>query len=104
MLNVRVKDAVCPAGYPIPDMDTMGDRIRLLRRAKGLNQDQPAERCGVTKSAVSQWENNQTDNIKTVQLFKLLRTLGTDLAYLAFGEDRLPPDEIPPNRTSRKAI
>ena len=34
-------------------METIGKRIAALRRAKGLTQDQLAERVGVTAQAVS---------------------------------------------------
>jgi len=104
MLNRLVKDAVDIPVYAIPGMDKMGERIRFLRRAKGYDQEGLADVCGVTKSAVSQWESGQTVNIKLAVLFKLLRALGTDLPYLLYGEDRLPPDEVPPNRTTRRAM
>ena len=39
---------------------TLGKRIMLCRKAKGLTQDQLAEKLGVTAQAVSKWENNQS--------------------------------------------
>lgn len=38
---------------------SMGRRIAQCRKAKGMTQDQLAERLGVTKQAVSKWENEQ---------------------------------------------
>ena len=39
---------------------TLGKRIGMLRRQKGLKQDDLAERLGVSPQAVSKWENDQT--------------------------------------------
>jgi transcriptional regulator with XRE-family HTH domain len=102
MLKSHCKDALVLPIYPY-DMETMGSRIRTLRKAKGHSQEQLADICGVTGSAVSQWENDLTADIKLVPLFKLLRALGTDLAYLVFGESRTPPDSAPRSSTDRKA-
>ena len=38
----------------------LGERIRLLRTSRGMNQSELANRLGVTKQCVSNWEN---DNI-----------------------------------------
>lgn len=39
---------------------TMGQRISLLRKRKGLTQDKLAELVGVTPQAVSKWENDSS--------------------------------------------
>lgn len=39
---------------------TMGNRIGMLRRRKGMKQEELAEKLGVSPQAVSKWENNQT--------------------------------------------
>ena len=39
---------------------TLGKRIAMLRRQKGLKQDTLAEVLGVSPQAVSKWENDQT--------------------------------------------
>jgi transcriptional regulator with XRE-family HTH domain len=96
MLNRLRKDALADCVYADPHMETVGDRIRTLRKAKGLNQEQLAKLCGVSAQAVSMWESGTTTNIKMDPLFKLLRALGTDLAYLAYGENRAPHDEAQP--------
>ncbi|HMM06189.1 MAG TPA: helix-turn-helix transcriptional regulator [Clostridiales bacterium] len=38
----------------------MGDRIQALRKAKGLSQEQLAEKIGVSRQAVSKWESEQS--------------------------------------------
>jgi|APIni6443716594_1056825.scaffolds.fasta_scaffold546832_3 transcriptional regulator with XRE-family HTH domain len=90
MLSLAVKYAVPAAVYP-DCMDTMGDRIRALRRARGLTQAELAKLCGVTKSAVSQWEAGSTANIKLQALLALLAALHTDVPYLLYGPDRAAP-------------
>lgn len=89
MLNPLVKDAGPVVAYA-SRMETMGDRIRQLRVARGLTQPELAELCGVTKSAVSQWEDGSTTDIKLIPFLKLLDTLKTDGRYLVYGEDRGP--------------
>ena len=37
---------------------TLGKRIAMLRKEKGLTQEQLAEKVGVSAQAVSKWENN----------------------------------------------
>lgn len=39
---------------------TLGKRIGVLRRQKGLKQEDMADRLGVSPQAVSKWENDQT--------------------------------------------
>ena len=39
---------------------TIGKRIGMYRRQKGMRQDDLAQALGVTPQAVSKWENDQT--------------------------------------------
>ena len=39
----------------------LGERIHALRTARNLNQVQLADRLGVTKQSISNWENNWED-------------------------------------------
>lgn len=105
MLNCVVKDAGLAVAYAFP-MQTMGDRIRALREARGLTQTQLGEFCGVSKSAVSQWEDGTTTDIKLVPFLKLLDALKTDGHYLVYGPDREPsePDPSSTGRFRRPAI
>lgn len=89
MLNLQVKDAVPLVSYAVL-METIGDRIRILRVARGLTQEQLAKRSGVTKSAVSQWEDGSTKNLKLQTFMLVLEALQTDADYLIFGENRRP--------------
>jgi DNA-binding XRE family transcriptional regulator len=94
MLNPLVKDAKLPVFYA-RRMETMGDRIRHLRIARGYTQPALGDLCGVSKSAVSQWEGGSTANIKLQAFLKLCTVLQTDPEYLIWGEHRSPNGEKP---------
>lgn len=87
MLYVECKNAEPADGYPEP-METMGDRIRMLRQAKGLTQEELGARVGVSKVAVSQWETGSTANIRLKTFLALVDELGTTPQYLIFGAER----------------
>lgn len=38
----------------------LSDRIQYLRKQKGLSQEELADKIGVSRQAVSKWENEQT--------------------------------------------
>jgi transcriptional regulator with XRE-family HTH domain len=68
----------------------MGDRIRMLREAKGWTQDELATRltargAAVSGNAVSQWERGETTNLKIPNFLALIDELGTNAHYLWFG-------------------
>jgi DNA-binding XRE family transcriptional regulator len=88
MLNTQVKDAVPTSTYAFGCMETMGDRIRQLREARGLTQQQLGALVGVTKSAVSQWEDGSTKNLKLETFLRVCEVLQTDAEYLIWGPDR----------------
>jgi transcriptional regulator with XRE-family HTH domain len=90
MLNLQVKDAVPSVSYAFWHMETIGSRIRQLREARGWTQAQFAKRVGVTKSAVSQWENDATKNLKLVTFLNVVDALGTTVEYLVQGSSRRP--------------
>lgn len=71
-------------------METMGDRIKMLREAKGLTQEQLGKLVGVSKAAVSQWELGQAQNIKLETFLTLLNVLGVKYEYLIYGPNRAP--------------
>jgi transcriptional regulator with XRE-family HTH domain len=66
-------------------METLGERIRCCRNKKWLSQQQLADLLGITKGAVSQWENGRSANIKLVTVLKLCEVLGVTLDYLVHG-------------------
>ena len=63
---------------------TLGERIQYFRKRAGLSQEGLAERLGVSRQAVSKWENDlaSPDTLKLIQLADVLKT---DVEYLATG-------------------
>lgn len=67
-------------------MKTLYQRIRMLRINMGLNQSELADKIGVTKSAVSQWESGKRNPDKEA-LLSLADLFNVDLNYLYGKED-----------------
>jgi transcriptional regulator with XRE-family HTH domain len=88
MLELNLKDAVPTDAYAFGMSETMGQRIKRLREARGWTQSYLANLTGVTVSAVSQWELDSTKNVKLEPFLALADALGTDPYYLVFGADR----------------
>ena len=63
----------------------LNERIKELRVARGLSQVELAEKIGISKQSVSNWEN---DNIQPSieMLIKIARTFSVSTDYL-LGED-----------------
>jgi len=56
----------------------LGEKLRRLRRSRGLTQEELATRADVTRSFISQLETNKTSpSLDTLE--KILRALGSDL-------------------------
>ena len=69
---------------------SIGERIIELRRAASLSQGQLAERMGVTRQAVSKWEND-ISTPDPLRLIQLADALNTDSEYLASGKHATVP-------------
>ena len=64
---------------------SIGVRITELRNEKDLSQGQLADLLGVSRQAVSKWENDKTSP-DTLNLIKLADVLDTEIEYLATGK------------------
>ena len=66
-------------------MKDISKRIKELRTAAGLTQDELAEKLFVTRQAVSGWENHKTrPDIETLE--KLAALFGMDIMELLYGK------------------
>ncbi len=65
--------------------DTVGARIRAFRQALGLTQDQLAASCGVSRSAVAQWETDRAGQLRD-NITRIADALATTVEYLLQGE------------------
>ena len=78
--------------------ETLGNRVKLARAARGLSQKRLAEMCGVSQSAVDQVERGVTARPKWV--FELTRALGVSQEWLIHGIG--PAPEISHKLTANK--
>lgn len=66
-------------------MKTFAERLKHARTRAQLSQDSLAHRAGVTKGAISQWENATASGCKIDTLFNLADALMVDARWLATG-------------------
>jgi transcriptional regulator with XRE-family HTH domain len=69
------------------DPVTFAKRLHEARAKAGMTQQQLADACGLTKGAVSAWENGVTDSILAENLFCVADALHVDPRWLATGQD-----------------
>ena len=82
-------------------MPSIGDRIREIREARKLTQDQLAEKSTVSKGFLSDIENNKR-NPSSEYVLKIADALGASIDYLLRGDEKnfssakeatvIPPD------------
>lgn len=78
----------------MPDMEsTLSERIKKARKEADMTQEQLGDVCGVTRAAVSQWENGDTKSLKVDNLLKAARRLKKSFRWLAEGKG--PEQEDP---------
>lgn len=85
---------------------TIGERIISLRKEQNLSQGQLADAMGVSRQAVSKWENGLAtpEPLKMVQLAQIL---DTDIEYLSTGRSNLgrrPPVVLNTVKTVEKIV
>jgi len=61
-----------------------GARVRELRRAKGLSQEDFADACGLDRTYISGIERGKR-NVSLINLHTIARSLGTNLSRLFDG-------------------
>jgi transcriptional regulator with XRE-family HTH domain len=60
-------------------------RIKARRRSLGLTQDELAQRIGVSRSAIAQWETDRTGQVRA-NLARMAAVLGVSVGYLLTGQ------------------
>ena len=75
----------------------MAQRIKELRKEKGLTLEQVADIVGVGKSTVRKWETGMIANMKRDKIASLAQALGTTPAYLMGWTEEEPEKEISPD-------
>lgn len=76
-------------------MTTLNQRIKTLRKEKGLTQNQLANKLGITDKAVSKWETEEA-NPDIALLVKLAELFNVTIDYLLTGkvEDKISIDDM----------
>ena len=81
-------------------MNTLGDRIRILRSGRALTQQAVAEALGVSRSAVAMWEKDEREpDLET--LTQLAKLLGVPLTALVERREAPLPQNLRPVRARR---
>ena len=71
---------------------SMAERIKELRMAAGLTQEELGEKIGLQKSAIAKYENGRVENIKRSTIQALADLFGVKPSYiLGFDEDEDTP-------------
>ena len=83
--KIKVKTSRANPGIDGLKDSTVGERIRFIRTSMGLTQDQLAERASISKSFLSEIENNKT-RASGHNLLRIADTLNTSLDFLMKGE------------------
>jgi transcriptional regulator with XRE-family HTH domain len=85
-----VYPVIATEGNPVMvkmDPVSFAKRLRESRQRAELTQLQVADACGLTKGAVSAWEQGVTDSILAENLFCVADVLRVDPRWLATGQE-----------------
>ena len=85
---------------------SIGERITQLRKSQDISQGALAQALGISRQAVSKWENDAStpDSMRLIQLADLL---DTDVEYLTTGRSsyrRRPPVVLETVKTVEKVV
>lgn len=78
---------------------SFGEKLQLLRKARGLSQEALAEQLGVTRQAVSKWElGDATPDLENVVALARFFGVSTDYLLLTEQEETTPEKPADPMR------
>jgi transcriptional regulator with XRE-family HTH domain len=91
--DLGVTDLDCRQGSPESGQQTQAEqiaaRIRRRRKGMGLTQGEVAQRVGVSRSAVAQWETARA-GLRSVHFYQIAQVLSVSVTFLLEGS----PDEL----------
>lgn len=67
-------------------MRSQGERIKKLRKSKGVTQKELASRLGISEQAISKWEKNLS-NPSTKNLLQIAKIFGVSITYFYQSEE-----------------
>ncbi len=82
---------------------TIGERIKALREASNMSQDELGKRCGTTKQTIYKYETGTITNIPLNRLEKIAQALGVTAAYIMGWSEDAPTPPPPARNTVRIA-
>jgi transcriptional regulator with XRE-family HTH domain len=74
-------------------MNTIGERLRATRIARGFSQKSVADSAGVTNAAVSKWESNGGESMSAIVALRVAQYLNVNPFWLIMGSGE-PTDKI----------
>ena len=80
---------------------TIGEKIKLHRKAKKLTQTELGEYLGVQKNAVSKWETGRVEDIPTGKIRQMAEIFDVPAAYLMQDELETPAPDSEQARLAR---
>ena len=64
----------------------MGSKLREVREAKGMSQEELEKVSGISRQTISSIENGRSTSVMSGTLISLARALGTTVDEIFFGE------------------
>lgn len=83
---------------------TIGDKIRLHRKALGLTQTELGEKLGVKTNAVSKWECGRVDDIPTSKIKAMAKLFNVQPSYLIDEKQPAPTNEGELNAEDKRLL
>lgn len=81
-------------------MNAVGSHIKKLRKQQDLSQEALAKQLNITRQAVSQWENGNTQpDIDTLE--RIAKAFGVDILEVIYGEKRKTAPRLTPQERKR---
>ena len=89
MLNGGVNHARAEPSYASA-VESMGDRIKMLRRSQSLSMEAMGKIVGISAAAIAQWESGATTGIRPDNFLRFCAYFGADPYWVCFGEEQDP--------------
>ncbi len=84
------------------DLNSLGEKIRRLRKEKGLTIEQLAEQTDSSKGYIWELENRDTRKPSAEKLVKIAAILNVDIEFLLDNSKHTPDDSVLKNAFFKK--